>query len=167
MKYQAKVGGPLTDEQATIVGDFVRLQEETAEHDVDMASARTVVHAARTKSSPLHPLFEWDDRKAADAQRIAWARKLIANVVVIPVGLSKPSRAFHSVPVCTSDDEVRYVYKSSEKLTSEQSEIVAARYRSMIVGMINELDSLGVCKRSKFWSAARKLFGPKKKKTAG
>lgn len=36
-----------------------------------------VVFAARSKSSPLHDWFEWDDGKAADEYRLEQARRLI------------------------------------------------------------------------------------------
>lgn len=41
-----------------------------------------VVRAARNKESPLHRLFEWDDKKAAHAWRLEQARELIRSVRV-------------------------------------------------------------------------------------
>lgn len=41
-----------------------------------------VVEDARSESSPLHGLFEWDDAKAAHKQRIERARTIIRSVVV-------------------------------------------------------------------------------------
>lgn len=59
-----------------------------------------VVEAARDKKSPLHPAFEWDDKKAASAYRLDQAGSLIRAIDVIIVkdeGEAKPIRAFVSV----------------------------------------------------------------------
>lgn len=42
-----------------------------------------VVHAASDRSSPLHGLFEWDDKKAAHSHRLTQARRLIRGVRVV------------------------------------------------------------------------------------
>lgn len=46
------------------------------------ASKEQVLEAARDKKSALHPYFEWDDRKAGEAYRLAQASELIASVKV-------------------------------------------------------------------------------------
>jgi hypothetical protein len=43
---------------------------------------KAVVRAAANPESPLHPLFEWDDSKAADRHRLDQARTLIRSVQV-------------------------------------------------------------------------------------
>jgi len=58
-----------------------------------------VVEDARAGDSPLHPNFEWDDAKAAESHRLATARSLIADVVVvyrdeIPDAPAEAMRAF-------------------------------------------------------------------------
>lgn len=58
---------------------------------------RAVVDDAVNPKSPLHPCFEWDDGKAADAHRLSQARKLIGSIVVAEVDdepLSRETRAF-------------------------------------------------------------------------
>lgn len=42
-----------------------------------------VVEQSRPKNAPLHPLFEWDDKAAAQKYREQQARTVIANVVVV------------------------------------------------------------------------------------
>ena len=44
--------------------------------------ASAVVEDARDEASPLHPLFEWDDAKAAEQQRLDRAREVIRTVRV-------------------------------------------------------------------------------------
>jgi hypothetical protein len=46
-------------------------------------SAPTVVEAARPKSHPLHPAFEWDDGAAAEAYRCEQARLLMRSIRVV------------------------------------------------------------------------------------
>jgi len=46
---------------------------------------RAVVDDAASPKSPLHPCFEWDDDKAADAHRLSQARKLIGSIVVAEI----------------------------------------------------------------------------------
>lgn len=60
----------------------------------------SVVEAARKPKSPLHPHFEWDDSKAANAFRLEQASYLIRSIAVTvekPNGNETPVRAFVSV----------------------------------------------------------------------
>lgn len=57
--------------------------------------AEDVVEAARSKNSPLHAFFEWDDSAAAHHHRLAQARSLIRCVVAIyknPQASAEPIR---------------------------------------------------------------------------
>lgn len=61
-----------------------------------------VVEEARHEASPLHPVFEWDDVKAANEYRVTQARELVADVMVVYAeeveGAPRdPVRAFASV----------------------------------------------------------------------
>lgn len=63
-------------------------------------ASRDVVDAARPASSPLHPAFEWDDAKAAEAWRVDQAGHMIRHIdVTFASGgkESEPIRAFVSV----------------------------------------------------------------------
>lgn len=65
--------------------------------DVGEITPRAVVDDASSPKSPLHPCFEWDDDKAADAHRLWQARKLIGSIVVAEVNdepLKRETRAF-------------------------------------------------------------------------
>lgn len=61
----------------------------------------TVAQSARDESSVLHPAFEWDDEKAADAYRTGQAQYLIRSIEVVIDGApsAEPTRAFVSVNV--------------------------------------------------------------------
>lgn len=59
-----------------------------------------VVRDAITKSSPLHPNFEWDDTVAAHLHRRQTARTLLGAIVVVEVSsqpVNHPVRAFVNI----------------------------------------------------------------------
>lgn len=59
---------------AQVFGDFYyRLKKRTPEE---------LVKAARSKRSPVHKLFEWNDRKAAQEMRLVQARVMINSLQV-------------------------------------------------------------------------------------
>lgn len=62
--------------------------------------AADVVRESREPSAPLHPEFEWDDVKAADAHRVSQAMAIIRHIAIeMPKrdGPDTPVRAFVSV----------------------------------------------------------------------
>lgn len=70
----------------------------------------TVVSDAQAKDSPLHPLFEWDDAKAAHRYRIGQAGHIIRCLTVEveqPDEAAKVIRAF--VPVTQGAEDPSYV----------------------------------------------------------
>ncbi len=72
--FRAKEG--LEDEDAGIVADFLNeaLRGER--------SCEIVVNSARDESSPLYPLFEWDDSICAEKYRKEQARAVMKNIVL-------------------------------------------------------------------------------------
>lgn len=56
-----------------------------------------VVTAAKSKKSPLHDLFEWDDAAAASIQRIAQAREVIGAVRYVHSTTTATVRSPHYV----------------------------------------------------------------------
>jgi hypothetical protein len=80
VKYQFRRGQSIAGTSAEVVGaelEDIRLRNggKLKPHDV--------VDAARYEDSPLHPAFEWDDSKAAEAHRLWQARTLIRSVEII------------------------------------------------------------------------------------
>ena len=72
---------------------------------------RAVVDAARPKRSPLHPAFEWDDKKAADSYREDQARYILRQITVVVEGNDEPKavRAFLNV---SEDQETHYTSRA-------------------------------------------------------
>lgn len=80
-----------------------RLEAIRQENDGKLAP-RDVVVDARRSDSPLHPMFEWDDRKAAFEYRLDQARGIIRHIVVVKDESTEPVRAFVSVKHDGDDD---------------------------------------------------------------
>lgn len=80
---------------------------------------RSVVDNARAENSPLHPLFEWDDEKAAAAHREHQASDVLRSIVVqLPERPyeAAPTRAFVSVRV-----ENEPIYTSVQTALSDEA----------------------------------------------
>jgi len=55
---------------------------QRAESIMGKITAETVLAVAYDESSPIHPLFEWDDSKAGHMYRLSQARSIINNIEV-------------------------------------------------------------------------------------
>lgn len=76
--YRTKNFSPIPQGKAQIVGEYL---EKIAAHDRKI-SPRKLVQLARSKDSPLHEYFEWDDKIAGDRYRIIQARKIVNHLDV-------------------------------------------------------------------------------------
>lgn len=83
-------GHKLTKTNAKILGKFI---EKTFPKGVE---AGQLVHAAKAKSSPIHHLFEWDNKKAADRYRLHQARWFLLELR-IDLGDGETQKEFHNV----------------------------------------------------------------------
>ena len=107
---------------AQIAGE--RLEKIRKKHRGEL-TADAVLADASNEKSPLHPVFEWNDTKAAHAHRLDQARAVIRAVVVV----SEPVDGKETVPVrafvCVSgtvDDEheiAANVYRSIEEAMAD------------------------------------------------
>lgn len=93
MVYQYKV--PYARVSAQTAGEeLARIEREKG-----ALTPELVVDASRAESAPLHPVFEWNDKKAAECYRIVQAGSLIRNVTVKieEAPRMEPVRAFVNV----------------------------------------------------------------------
>ena len=117
-----------------------------------------VVDASREESAPLHPVFEWDDKKAAESYRIVQAGSLIRNVTVKieEVPRMEPVRAFVNVaPVgqrkgifvsiknAMDDEETRETVVARALAEFEK---VKEKYKDLreLAGIFSEIDRLAM-----------------------
>jgi hypothetical protein len=78
-----------------------------------------LVNEAKKRKSPLHPIFEWDDTKAAENYRLQQARILLNNIQVTIVTDNESKNV--SVYEVTS---VKEGYKSIDTFDSDDIEFV-------------------------------------------
>lgn len=146
-------------EGARLPGDAQKVGERLAALEAaGRLTAEAVVMEARDAASPLHPLFEWDDAKAADRYRVIQAGHVIRCVTVVMERQqpedSKPIRAF--VPVTEGDESRRYVDTvralgdadmRRQVLSQAHSELgaVARKYRELqeLAGVVEAIDRVG------------------------
>lgn len=81
-KYQFRSGyrGPRSLGADLVHGELVRIKESHGD-----LTARAVVDESAPPEAVLHPVFEWDDARAADEFRLYQARHLIKAVQVVPM----------------------------------------------------------------------------------
>lgn len=72
-------------------------------------TGEAVVEASRPEDAPLHPVFEWDDGKAAEAYRRHQATTLIRAVVVRVAPVPQPHREFVLVKSDKTPTKTEYV----------------------------------------------------------
>ena len=89
-----------------------------------------VVNAARDSENPLHPHFEWDDTKAAEAHRRNQARTLIKTVTlsVQYQTLTLNAQVYARDPSCDAHEQG---YRNVLKLRDEPMEARAAIVEEM------------------------------------
>ena len=90
------------------VGEICRQLEETVG-----LTPQTLLDASRKKSAPLHDVFEWNDKKAAERYRLHQAGHIIRCLVVVNEEDKKEEiKLFHPVIVHTEDSEMKREYHS-------------------------------------------------------
>ena len=112
-------------------------------------NAQELVDVSRDKNAPLHDLFEWDDKIAAEKYRYVQAQEIIRSIVVRQTDKPITTRAFSSISnrqyVSTTNalsrEDTRRVI-----LNNAMNELRAFKnkYRSLqeLVGVINAIDEL-------------------------
>jgi hypothetical protein len=78
MVYQWKSGARVKADPQPVGERLERLRERHGGFLV----AEQIVSDARSERSPLHPCFEWNDKRAAEAYRVEQAEYLMRSIVV-------------------------------------------------------------------------------------
>ena len=97
---------------AAVAGEIVgRLKADVGEDNLP----QRLVEEARSDAHPMHPMFQWDDDKAAHAFRLHQARRVISSLRVQFKESDRPMPAFFNV-VSRKDEESgpRHVYVSTQ-----------------------------------------------------
>lgn len=117
--FKAVPGSRLSDDDAAIVGE--RLFEIAG--DSQAVTPEAVVADARPPRSRLHRFFTWNDRRAAELQRLSEARMLLRSVAIVvhgPDGKEAMTRGFHALRVATADGGSDKVYLTARYVFENQ-----------------------------------------------
>jgi hypothetical protein len=117
VEYEWGSGAQAHGVDAQIAGEAIeRIQ---AKHG---GQPEAIVTEARKKSSPLHPLFVWDDSEAAERWRVQQARQLVNHLVIKRVDQedTPPVRAFVSVVTDQGREYMRAADAREDPVLREQ-----------------------------------------------
>lgn len=128
--------------KAQAAGEYLH---EMSEKEGGVTAAR-VLEVSRAEDALLHPCFEWDDTKAAEAHRLYQARKMIGHLVCTVVKEDpkeepqKITRAFVSV----SPEAKQGVFKPVAEALSDEAEreIVLANARTDAIRFAEKYQAL-------------------------
>jgi hypothetical protein len=113
MTFQWSPGSVCVAASAQKVGE--RLQELEKAQGGRPITPQVVVDDARSKRSPLHECFEWDDSIAAEQHRLSQARHVMSHIRVVQADSTEPRHLFVNVtPV-----DVERGYMSVSKVLSD------------------------------------------------
>lgn len=111
---------------------------KTIEDREGRVSPEAVVEAAQADDAPLHPVFTWNDAKAAHQHRLAEARRMLNHLVVVEVvgdDRKEVGPAYVSIEVIqTEEEELARGYVSLARAQSHpemQHQVVAQAIRGL------------------------------------
>ena len=116
--------------------------EELAERD-GQVTKQSLLEDARPAGATLHPLYEWDDAKAAEKYRLSQSGEILNNLTIVHVEVTeqeepKPVRAFVNV----SSGKITGAYKPISVAFSQpdEAEIVIANAKRDLLAMQERLE---------------------------
>jgi len=135
MKFKATKGSILNQEQAQKYGERIHI---IIEQNNGSVTAPDVLQDAKSKRSPLHSFFEWDNDTAANKYRLEQASYLLRSirVVVKTNGDEEDIRAFFNVNAKsqTNTQTSERVYVSVKRVLDEKDlrkQIIAEALRQL------------------------------------
>ncbi len=146
MVYQYKIPS-LYSVSAEVAGaELDRIYEKKGE-----LKLADVVEESRPETAPLHPIFEWDDKKAAEKYRIEQAKRLVCAIVRVDEreeqspneirAFVHAEKAYHPVRVVLQhpdmrNEALRDAFRSMESFRQKYSSLTE------LSGVIVEMDKL-------------------------
>lgn len=154
-EYKAAAGANFPAKKAQAIGEAI-------ERIGDSVTPVEVLNAAKS-STVLKPLFQWDNKKAADSWRLHQARNILNHlnvVVVMPNGEKREMKAFYSqqvqCPTVTDEDGEESEPKQERRYLS-----IAVAEREPIVARNIVEDARRELREWKWrYSECEEYFGP-------
>ena len=114
---------------------------EKIEKSKGEVKARDIVDAAKDKKNPMHNLFEWNDKKAADANRLDTARRVLCCLVTI-ADEKEPTRAYVNTVIKKGSSEGRFINIVDAMNKIETREIVLKNALAELASFRNKYSKL-------------------------
>jgi len=116
MKYIPVVGSVLSKADAIRYGQRISHLEKRMGH----VTPKMLVEDGKSRSSPLHAYFEWNDSVAAYSYRIEQAQYLLRSIAVDVEDVSQPTaRAFFNVSDTDAEGKKVSIYVSQDAAFSK------------------------------------------------
>lgn len=112
--------------------------EEIAERNNNEVTPAKVVAEARSKRSPLHNCFDWNNRVAAQKYRLHQARMLLSSLVV-EISINEPEHVRAFVNISTPLEGQSYCSIGTVVNSEAKIELVIMDARRRIVSLAKQL----------------------------
>ena len=125
--------------KAQVVGEEI----EKIEKEKGIVTPAEVVTRAKSKKNPMHSLFEWDDRKAAEAHRLHQARQMICALTIVDAEVSQsPVRAFVNIETKAPAKQGLFANIKKAMTDAESREVVLRNAYAELVAFRHKYESL-------------------------
>ena len=157
MKYAWKYQ-QVTKVSAQIVGEELERLEKENEGTL---LPSTVVKEARPKKSKLHPCFEWDDKKAAEAHRENQARELLRKIVVVYEDKKEEENTIRAFVNIKHDNESYYCCTARVAEDEDLQQNVLEQIVVDLVAVKKKYKQFKLPALQKIWDAVNELIAMK------
>lgn len=117
VRYTWKAGSRFSVPAEVVAKSMQQIEKENS----GSVTPAIVVNYARSPSSALHPLFNWNDDEAAELYRQNQARKVINSIRVIDLSDRSPKPSQRILYVSVQATEEERAYRDSRIVMSESS----------------------------------------------
>lgn len=146
----ARPNCPIGDKQAKILA-----REVEDMYGAGIAVTKhTLLANATAKSSPIHNLFDWNDKSAGHKHRLDQAANLLGCLQIFEIRTGRPARAYYSVEIASEEKgsvkrsfHPRRVILESE---SARTQLSLAIYMRIKVAS-DEAESMGLADEDPAW----------------
>jgi hypothetical protein len=109
-RYRWKQPG-ITDLDPQIAGEEI---DRLIEENDGSITPEQLLESAKSRKSPLHSFFEWNDRRAAGKHRLTQAKWMLRSIITVTAKIAgrkkaQETRIYHPVRV-TKSDRMRYIH---------------------------------------------------------
>jgi hypothetical protein len=141
------------------------IEKELGQLGSPTEQASELLARSRPKDSPTHHLFEWDNRKAAEAHRLHRARDIISSVrVIFDERPGVPVRAF---PIITTNGKRNYTPMARVLESREATQMLVEQFKAEAERWVRRYEHLRkVAELAPFFAGLDKVLAKTKRSRA-